>query len=65
MERNWTIELEGITHRIGLTSSIYYPQETEIRHIMEESSLFVFDAKGNIEELESYEIDPGKRKGNT
>lgn len=31
MERNWTIELEGITHRIGLTSSIYYPQGTEIR----------------------------------
>ncbi len=31
MERNWTIELEGITHRIGLTSSVYYPQETEIR----------------------------------
>jgi hypothetical protein len=31
MERNWTIELRGITHRIGLTSSIYYTQGTEIR----------------------------------
>ena len=58
MERNWTIELEGITHRIGLTSSIYYPQGTEIRHIIEESSLFVFDAEGNIEELESQEFVP-------